>query len=321
MAHGDSARGREALQTLEFHVHLDLFMSPTAEQADIVLPVTGPFEAEGLKIGFEISQEAQSLVQLRAPLVPPVGEARSDVDIIFDLATRLELDEQFFGGDKDAGWEFQLAPSDVTLEQLRANPTGVRLPLKTRYQKYAATGDDGRPAGFPTPTGRIELYVEAFLDIGQSPLPAFTEPALSPRSRPDLADEFPLVLTCNKSLHFCETQHRQIASLRRHVPDPQVELHPDTAAGRGISEGDWVEIRTPKGAVRARAEFNDTLDPGVVSGQHGWFEPCEELDLPGFPPFGPGSANLNLVLAQTPSDPISGSSPLRAQLCEIARLA
>lgn len=320
MAHGDSARGRDALQTLEFHVHLDLFMTPTGEQADIVLPVTGPFEVEGLKVGFEISQDAQSLVQLRAPLVPPVGEARSDIDIIFELASRLGLGGHFFGGDVDAGWEYQIAPSGVTLEQLRATPAGVRLPLTTRHQKYAATGDDGRPVGFATPTGRIELYVEDFLDIGQSPLPAFTEPALSPRSRPELADEFPLVLTCTKPLHFCETQHRQIASLRGHLPDPTVEMHPNAAAVRGISEGDWVEIKTPKGAVRARAEFNDTLDPSVVSGQHGWYEPCEELDLPGFPPFGPDSANLNLVLAQTPSDPISGSSPLRAQMCEIARL-
>jgi anaerobic selenocysteine-containing dehydrogenase len=321
MAHGDSARGRDALQTLDFHVHLDLFMSPTAEQADIVLPVTGAFECEGLNVGFEISQDAQSLVQLRAPLVPPVGESRSDIEIIFDLATRLGLGEHFFGGDVDAGWEFNLAPSGVTLEQLRAQPAGVRLPLATRHRKYAASGDDGTPVGFATPTGRIELYIEAFLDIGESPLPAFTEPALSPRSRPDLADAFPLVLTCNKPLHFCETQHRQIASLRRHVPDPTVEVHPDAASARAISEGDWVEIRTPKGAVRARAELNDSLDPGVVSGQHGWFEPCEELDLPGFPPFGPGSANLNLVLSQTPSDPISGSSPLRAQMCEIVRLA
>jgi anaerobic selenocysteine-containing dehydrogenase len=320
MAHGDSARGRDALQTLDFHVHLDLFMSPTAEQADIVLPVTGAFEAEGLQVGFEISQEAQSLVQLRAPLVPPVGEARPDIEVIFDLATRLGLGGQFFGGSVDAGWEHQLAPSGVTLEQLRADPAGVRLSLETRHRKYAAPGDDGVPAGFATPSGRIELYVERFLDIGQPAVPTFTEPALSPRSRPDLADEFPLVLTCAKSLHFCETQHRQVASLRRHVPDPQVELHPETAAARGIAEGDWVEISTPKGAVRARAAFNDTLAPNVVSGQHGWFEPCEELALPGYPPFGPGSANLNLVLSQTPSDPISGSSPLRAQLCQVTLL-
>ncbi|MEO7427770.1 MAG: molybdopterin-dependent oxidoreductase, partial [Acidimicrobiales bacterium] len=320
MAHGDSARGRDALQTLDFHVHLDLFMSPTAEQADIVLPVAGAFEAEGLKIGFEISQEAQSLVQLRAPLVPPVGEARSDIEIIFDLATRLGLGEHFFDGSVDAGRAHQLAPSGITLQQLRAEPAGVRLPLKTQHRKYAAAGDDGVPAGFATPTGRIELYAEVFLDVGQPPVPTFTEPAVSPRSRPDLADAFPLILTCAKDLNFCETQHRQVANLRRHVPDPQVELHPDSAAARGIADGDWVDISTPKGSIRARALFNDTVDPSVVTGQHGWFDSCEELNLPGFAPFGPGSANLNLVLSQTPSDPISGSSPLRAQLCEVARL-
>ena len=320
MAHGDSARGRDALRSLDFHVHLDLFMSPTAEQADIVLPVTAAFEAEGLMVGFEISQEAQSLVQLRAPLVPPAGEARSDLEIIFDLATRLGLGRHFFGGSIDAGWAHQLAPSGITLEQLRANPAGVRLPLETRHRKYAAAGEDGVPAGFATPTGRIELYVERFLDIGQPPVPAFSEPAWSPRSRPDLAAEFPLVLTCTKALHFCETQHRQVASLRRHVPDPLVELHPDTAAARGVVQGGWVEIRTPMGAVRARAAFNSSLGPDVVCGQHGWFAACEELGLPGFPPFGPGSANLNLVLSATPSDPISGTSPLRAQVCDVRPL-
>jgi anaerobic selenocysteine-containing dehydrogenase len=320
MAHGDSTRGRDALQALDFHVHLDMFMSPTGEQADIVLPVTGAFEAEGLNIGFEVSQEAQSLVQLRAPLVPPVGEARSDIQVIFELATRLGLGEHFFDGDVDAALSHQLEPSGVTLTQLRSEPGGVQLPLETRHRKYAAVGDDGRPAGFATPSGRIELYSERFLDIGQSPVPTFTEPALSPRSRPDLAEEFPLVLTCAKSLHFCETQHRQVPSLRRHVPDPQVELHPETAAARGIDQSDWVEISTPMGKVRARASLDDSLAPGVVCGQHGWFEPCEELDLPGHPPFGPGSANLNLVLSQTPSDPVSGSSPLRAQVCDVRLL-
>lgn len=320
MAHGDSARGRAALQALDFQVHLDLFMSPTAEQADIVLPVTGAFEAEGLKVGFEISQEAQSRVQLRAPVVAPVGEARSDLQVVFDLAVRLGLGEHFFDGDVAAGWRHQLEPSGVSIEQLRADPAGVSLPLQTRHRKYAELGDDGVPAGFATPSGRIELYSQEFLERGQPPLPTFAEPATSPRSRPDLAQAFPLVLTCAKSLHFCETQHRHVAGLRRRAPDPEVEVHPDTAAARGIAKGDWVEIATPAGRVRARAVLSRTLDPGVVCGQHGWFASCAELDLPGHPPFGPGSANLNLVLSQTPSDPISGSSPLRAQVCELSRL-
>jgi hypothetical protein len=81
-----------------------------------------------------------------------------------------------------------------------------------------------------------------------------------------------------------------------------------------------VQVATPKGAIRARATFNATLAPDVVCGQHGWGEACEELDLAGHPIFGPGSANLNLVLSQIPSDPIGGSSPLRAQMCNVLPL-
>jgi anaerobic selenocysteine-containing dehydrogenase len=320
MAHGDSARGRDALAALDFFVHADLFMNPTAEQADLVLPVTSAFEAEGLKIGFEINEAAQSLVQLRTPLVAPRGEARSDLQIIFALATRLGLGGQFWNGDLDAAFRHQLAPSGVTLEQLRAEPGGVRVPLATRYRKYAELDGDA-PRGFRTPSGKVELYSEVLADHGYPPLPEFEEPRTSPRSRPELAERFPLILTCAKSLWFCETQHRNLAALRRRVPDPQVELHPDTARSRGIAAGDWVRLETPHGGIRVRARFNASLDPQVVCGQHGWWQACAELGLPGYPPFGPGSANLNLVLRQQPSDPISGSSPLRASVCDIAPLA
>ncbi len=311
MAHADSRRGREALRSLDFFVQADLFMTPTAELADIVLPVTTPFESEALKIGFEYSQEAQSLVQLRQPLVAPRGEARSDLQIVFDLATRLGLGSHFWNGDIEAAFRHQLAPSGVTLEDLRAHPEGVRVPLTTRHRKYAESG-------FATPSHKVELYSPTLAAHGYDPLPAFEEPLISPRSRPDLSDRYPLVLSCAKSLFFCETQHRQVAALRKSAPDPLVEMHPSTAGTRGIKAGDWVSLETPLGSVRARAKLNATLDPQVVFGQHGWWEACDELQLPGYPPFGPDSANLNLVLPQTPSDPISGSSPMRASVCEIS---
>jgi anaerobic selenocysteine-containing dehydrogenase len=318
MAHGDSARVRDALSSLDLFVHTDLFMNPTAELADVVLPVTSAFEAEGLRIGFEVSQEAQSLVQLRRPVAAPRGEARSDLRIIFELATRLGLGQHFFEGDVEAAWTHQLAPSGLTLEQLRAHPEGVRVPLTTRHRKYAEI-HDGAPVGFRTPSRKIELYSEEFAAHGYAALPRFEEPAVSPVSRPDLARRFPLILTCAKSLHFCETQHRNVTRLRSRAPEPEIEMHPDTAADRGIGKGDWVRVRTPYGEIRARAKLDSNLDPGVVCGQHGWWQSCEELNLPGYPPFGPDSANLNLVLRQHPSDPISGSSPLRASVCEIVR--
>jgi anaerobic selenocysteine-containing dehydrogenase len=310
MAHGDSGRGRDALRSLEFFAVCDLFMTPTAELADIVLPVTFPWESEALKIGFELNQDALSLVQLRRPLVTPRGETRSDLQIIFDLAVRLGVGEHFWDGDIEAAWRHQLEPSGLTLEELRAHPEGVRVPLTTKHRKYV-------DAGFATPSGKVELYSATLAEHGYAPLPTYDEPLTSPRSRPDLAERYPLVLSCAKSLFFCETQHRQVAALRKSQRDPLVELHPDAAAARGIAAGDWVSIDTPKGSVRARAKLNAHLDPQVVFGQHGWWEACEELDLPGYPAYEPGSANLNLVLSQTPSDPISGSSPLRASMCEI----
>jgi anaerobic selenocysteine-containing dehydrogenase len=319
MAHGDSARGRDALAALDFAVHADTFLSPTADLADIVLPVATPFEVEALRIGFEVSQEAQSLVQLRRPVQAPRGEARSDLEIVFALAKRLGLGEQFWDGDIDAAWRHQLAPSGITLEQLRDRPAGIRLPLATRHHKHAQLRD-GVPVGFSTPSGKVELLSETLADHGYPALPTFTEPAISPRSRPDLADRHPLVLTCAKSVRFAESQHRQIATLRRATPDPQVEIHPDTAADRAIAAGDWVRIVTPNGSVRARARLNSSLDPGVVCGQHGWWQGCAELGLAGYPPYGPDSANLNLILRQTPADPVSGSSPLRASLCEVERI-
>ena len=318
LAHSDVLRGRQALAALDFYVHADLFMNPTAELADVVLPVSTPFEREGLKIGFDVSPAAQSLVQLRRPVIEPRGEARSDTEIVFDLACRLGLGDRFWEGDIDAAYRHQLAPSGVTLEALRENPGGVRVPLRTRYRKYAEQ-KDGVPNGFATPTGKIELYSETFLAHGYPPLPEHEEPLVGPLSRPDLAERFPLILTCAKSTQFCESQHRGLPSLRRRVPDPEVELHPAAAAERGIGAGDWVTVETPEGRIRARARLNESLAPGVACGQHGWWQACPEIGAPAYDPFGSDGANLNLIIGNAAIDPISGSVPHRAYLCQIRR--
>jgi anaerobic selenocysteine-containing dehydrogenase len=314
VSQADGQRGRAALSTLDFVVHADLFMNPTAEQADIVLPVASPFETEALRVGFEVSPEAQGHMQLRRQLVAPAGESRSDLRIIFDLATRLGLGEHFFGGDIEAAFRHQLEGTGVTLEQLRADPRGLAAGRPTRHRKH-------EPRGFPTRSRTIELYSEELLEHGYAPLPEFIEPQTSPRSRPDLATRFPLVLTSAKGTMYCESQHRGLPSLRRRAPDPEVALHPDAARSRSIAAGDWVRIETPHGSVRARAHLDAAIAPDVVIGQHGWWQACPEIGAPGYDAFGDGTANLNLILRLEPSDPISGSVPLRANLCEIVREA
>jgi anaerobic selenocysteine-containing dehydrogenase len=316
LSHADGGRGREALAALDFYVHADLFMNPTAELADIVLPVASSFEREALKVGFEVSAKAQSWVQLRQRVVEPRGEARSDTQIVFDLAKRLGLGDHFWDGDIQAAYRYQLGPSGLSLDALREQPGGVRAKVETRYRKFAEQVD-AVPRGFRTPTRKIELYSQMMLEHGYPPLPEYEEPLIGPLSRPDLSEQYPLILTCAKNTLFCESQHRGLPSLRKKAMDPEVELHPQAAAERGITPGDWVRIETPQGSVRARARLDDALKPNVVCGQHGWWQSCTEVGAPGYDPFSAEGANLNLIIGNEAIDPISGSVPHRAYLCQI----
>lgn len=320
LAHADGDRGRRALGALDFHVHADLFLNPTAEFADIVLPVAGPFETEGLQAGFEISPEACSLVQLRRPLVERRGESRSDTEIVFALAPRLGLGGHFWGGDIDAALGERLAPTGLTLTELRDHPEGRRLELASRYRSFAARDQAGGVAGFDTPTRRVELYSETLLRAGHPALPDYEPPKLSAEARPDLASGYPLVLTCAKDVYYCQSQHRGIATLRRKAFDPFVQLHPDAAKARGIRSGDAVMVETPSGRMRAQARLDPDMAPDVVCGSHGWWQACEEIGAPGHPTTGDDSANYNRLVTHEAVDPVSGSVPLRAAMCEVRRL-
>jgi len=136
----------------------------------------------------------------------------------------------------------------------------------------------------------------------------------------ELAQRYPLVLTCAKPIVFCQTQHRALPALRRHALDPEVELHPATAAAREISAGSWVALETPTGAMRARARLNDKLDPRVVVGEHGWWQGCDALGAASYDPFSPSGANFNATVDATVRDPVSGTPAHRANRCEL-RLA
>jgi anaerobic selenocysteine-containing dehydrogenase len=73
-------------------------------------------------------------------------------------------------------------------------------------------------------------------------------------------------------------------------------MSPSTAALHGIGAGDWVAIVTPQGRMRARARFAASLADGIVAAQHGWWQACPDLDLPGYDPLSPDGANINLAI-------------------------
>ena len=308
VSQGDGGRATEALKALEFHVHCDVLESPTARFADILLPVNTPWEREGLRVGFEISQEAESLVQLRQRMVPPSGESRSDAEIVFSLATRMGFDEAFFGGDFDRARDWQLAPSGLTVAMLRARPEGISVPQVQRHRKYAETVGTGR-RGFATETGLIEIYSEVLQRIGQPPVPVFETRAADPR--------FPLVMTTFKSPYFCHSQYRDIPSLRRRHKVPRASVHPQTAEALGLMEGETVELSTANGAIRLELALDKHLSRNAVIADYGWWQANGALGLPGYDPFSPQGANYNRLVSASASDPVSGSVAHRAVACAL----
>ena len=319
VSQADTAVAQQALSQLEFHVHCDLFETPAARYADILLPINTPWEREGLRIGFEIDDRAASWVQLRQRMVTPRGEARADNDIVFDLATRLGMGADFFGGNLERGWNHMLEPLGLTVAKLRECPEGVACNIDASERKFAQ-GTTSGVRGFDTPTRRVELYSETLLRHGQPPVATFVEPADTPRDPVATRHgRFPYVLSSAKNGFYCHSQHRSVPSLRKRAPDPVAELSPLLAAEKNIVEGDWIRIRTRVGQARFVARITPQLADNLIVAEFGWWQSCVEFDKPGFPVDGACSSNFNALISADSCDPVSGSVPHRSFLCDVER--
>jgi anaerobic selenocysteine-containing dehydrogenase len=317
MSNADSRRARQALSALEFGVATDLFMTPTAELCDYVLPATSFLEMANITTAFEHRPAGKTHLQYRPAVVEPIAERRSDTWIIFELAKRLGFGEQFWDGDIEAGYAYELAPSGITLEQLKNSPGGFSIPAAPSYEKHAKKNKDSVLRGFTTPSKKVELYCHKFAAHGYPTMPEYVEPALSPVSRPEVAADYPLVLTNAKFTTFVHSQQRALPSLRKAAPEPTAEIHPDSAARFGVENKQWMIVESPRGAIKARARVTPNIVPGVVCCQHGWWQACKELKLPGYNPYEDDGANPATLIGTDLSDPISGSLPHRSYLCRV----
>lgn len=306
----DVGMGVEAFEQLEFHVHCDLYETPTARYADIFLPINTPWEREGLRLGFEINQNAHERIQWRPPMVSSRGESRSDNEIVFDLACRLGMGDLFFNGQLEDAWNHQLEPMGVTVQQLRDQPDhSVRIPTQHQDRKYI-------DEGFQTQTRRVELYSEQLLRHGYEPLPCDRSHQAPTVEKTGV--QYPLTLTSAKSGYYCHSQHRGVASLRKRAPHPTVMLHPELAQARGVRAGDWVRIYTPQGDARFVAVLDSGIAADTLCAEYGWWQAAPELNADAYPIEGPYSSNYNDLITAKQHDPISGSIPMRGFACDVA---
>lgn len=303
LSFANTRRTYETFKCPDFISAMELFMTPTAELADLVLPGATWLEADEVcaapLIGNTYVLPQQKTVQ--------VGECKQPEQVFIDILKRLNLPagnvtlEALING--------QLAPANISFEDLKTKGFHGR-PIQ--YQKYETSG-----TGFRTASGKIELYSNFAKMLGCDPLPSYREPPESPYSRPDLAEKYPYVLSTGGRMQpYFNSEFRGIPSLRKQHPWPLVEISHQTGEKLGIKSGDWVWIESPRGRIKQKARLTKQ-DPRIVHVSYGWYYP----DLPG-PEYGMWESNANVLTNDAPPHcPAMGTYQLSALLCNIYKVA
>jgi len=300
----NSKRVWKALKNLELLVVTDFFMTPTAELADYVLPATTWFERDDC-----CDIPYMDFISARQKVIEPLYECWDDLKILIELVKRIP-----WANRKAVPWndvnecnEWMVKGMGITFEDFKKRGY---IAVPHQYKKYEGQG-------FDTPTGKVELYSTILEKHGYDPLPSYREPPESPISTPELMKEYPLILiTGGRHIAYFHSEGRQLPRLRKLVPDPELEIHPEAAKGLGINNRDWVWLETPKikgERVRFKAKLTSGIHPKVVHVPHGWWFPEKPA-----PEHGCFESNINVVMSgDPPREEICASVPTRGTLCKV----
>jgi anaerobic selenocysteine-containing dehydrogenase len=284
----------EALEKLDFYVVLDVARTADMAYADIVVPVATPYESD-------YPFEAQGgYIMARNKAIEPLGDYKSIYEFFLNLAVKMGYGPDFWNGNIDTAMDDQLKPYNMSLSELRRFPTGVNFKqaAPAAYENYQKvfTRKSPRLNGAPfLPHGKVEIYNQSFAEEGYSPLPEWKEPPESLTGTPEIAEKYPLILSdYHTSKFYTASWERNVPYLREQQLHPAIHIHPDTAAERGIMDGDEVIVESPHGWMKVKAEYYPGIRPDTVMMLHGWWQGCQELGLADYPLLD-GGANVNMM--------------------------
>jgi len=308
LCYADSKAVLAGLLKVDFLSVADLYMSPTARYADILLPVAHWLESDGIW-----DEHGMFHFSAMVKAVEPPGEAQSTYWIYNELGRR--IDPKYWFDKVEDLFTYQLRKANITWEEFKKIGFLSKTGKDQVYYKYK-TDYWRKGGGFRTPTGKVELYSTILEKFGYDPLPYYVEPNESPYSTPELYKEYPLILSASlRTPFFFLSQYRQVPWLRERHPDPTVLIHPDTAEGLGIQDRDWVWIENQRGRVKQRAVFFAGIDPRVVMAQHSWWYPERNTEEALW------ESNINVLTScDLPPDPATGSTTFRALLCKVYKV-
>ncbi len=291
----DSEGFLAALKKMDFFVNIDLFMTDTCKNADIVLPACTSVERS------EMRCYPMGYIILTQPAINPLYESRADVDIIIDLANRLGLDDPLFKGGYEACLDYVLSPAGFTAQELKQHPDGMWVP-----NPYDVPFESYKEDGFETPSGKLEFKSTVLEKYDGRPgfeaLPIYTPPKYSAERSPELAKSYPLILnTGPRPPMFVHTRMNEIPWIKSLRPNhPTCDINPLDATKLGIKSGDRVKVSTPKDFIVVTANLSEMVLPGVVNVYHG----CAQADV-------------NRLFEGDYVDPLSGYPGYKSALCRV----
>ena len=266
-----------------FCVVHDVFLTDTADYADIVLPATTQLEHTDIH-----SSYGHLYALANNAAIAPLGEAKPNTEVFRLLAARMGFDEPCFReSDEDMARNAFLTdhPRAQGLAWDTLKEKGwQRLNVPSPFAPFAH-GD------FPTPSGKCEFYSRTLADQGLDPLPTFTPPRESAGSDPALARKYPLAMLSPPARNALNSTFANLPVFLDAEKTPSLDIHPADAASRGIGDGEPVRIFNDRGEMIAAARVTDRARQGVVVALSIWWRKLS-----------PDGTNANMLTGQALTD-------------------
>ena len=295
----DINKNVKALQKVDFVVAQDVFMTPTAQFADIVLPVTTHFEREDVQTPYA---QGNYLIYNKKSIAP-VADTRSDLEIFSALAQKMGISD--FNDKSEEEWleEFlSKAPLNTTLLQKKGVAKNL-APLNQIPLSEFILDPEQNP--LPTTSGKVEIFSQTLLKDQHDRLPCIPK-YINARENPEYpsVQKHSLLLVTPHSRKRVHSTHYNIPWLQELEPDV-IEMSVADAQKQGIKNGDLVKVYNDIGELVIRAKVSERIKPGAVSIYQGaWYQPdkngidwggsvnvlCKDIISPG------GAAATNAVL-------------------------
>lgn len=290
-----------------FTVVHEQMMSDTALFADIVLPATTQMEHLDLMRAY-----GHLYLNLCQPAVAPLGESRSNLEVLNALAKAMGYTEDVFDQTAEEIIRGALQSDSplmegITYEYLQEHGFAKLRTPSEPFVPYSAVTSEKGARGFKTLSGKVEFTSQKAARDGFDLLPNYVPAAESIEADPELGRRFPINLLSPAAHHFLNSTFSNLPSLQKGEKEPRIWINPADASQRGICDGDWLRVWNKRGEVKLRAVVSTNVKPGVAWSPSLWWNRDS-----------PEGGNVNMLTSDRLTD-MGGGSTFHTNLVQFAR--